>query len=168
MTSLDTGTIATPLGRFTWFARDRRLVALGFADRRAAMMRRLERRFGDVRLRRGRTSRGLAAALESYARGRTSALDRLAVDAGGTPFQSYVWRALRGIPAGETTTYAAIAKRVGRPTAVRAVGAANAANPVAVVVPCHRVIGTDGKLHGYAGGLARKRRLLDHERRHSG
>jgi len=81
----------------------------------------------------------------------------------GTEFQLAVWNALRGIPYGETTTYGAVAKRIGRPDAVRAVGAANGANPVGIVIPCHRAIGTDGTLHGYAGGLPRKRWLLQHE-----
>lgn len=78
----------------------------------------------------------------------------------GTPFQHEVWQALRGIPYGETVSYAAIAARVGRPSAVRAVGAANGRNPIAIIVPCHRVIGTNGTLTGYAGGLERKRALL--------
>ena len=168
MTTIETGTVSTPLGTLAWYACGRTLLAAGFADRRAEMLRTLRRRFGNVTFRPAAKRNGVSAALSAYARGRTSALDRLAVDAGGTPFQARVWHALRDIPAGTTTTYAALARRVGRPSAVRAVGAANAANPVAIVVPCHRVIGSDGKLHGYAGGIARKRRLLDHERRHAG
>lgn len=81
----------------------------------------------------------------------------------GTPFQRAVWEALRDIPYGETTTYGAIAARVGRPSAVRAVGAAIGRNPIAIVIPCHRVIGASGQLTGYAGGLAAKRALLDLE-----
>jgi methylated-DNA-[protein]-cysteine S-methyltransferase len=81
----------------------------------------------------------------------------------GTPFQLAVWEALRGIPHGETRTYAEIARLVGRPSAVRAVGAANARNPISIVVPCHRVVGADGSLTGYAGGVDRKRWLLAHE-----
>lgn len=81
----------------------------------------------------------------------------------GTPFQQQVWTALRSIPSGETRTYAAIANQIGNPAAVRAVGAANGANPIAVIIPCHRVIATNGTLHGYAGGLERKRWLLDME-----
>jgi methylated-DNA-[protein]-cysteine S-methyltransferase len=78
----------------------------------------------------------------------------------GTPFQQDVWSALRGIPHGETVSYAEIARRVGRPSAVRAVGAANGRNPIAILIPCHRVIGADGTLTGYGGGLDRKRALL--------
>ena len=81
----------------------------------------------------------------------------------GTPFQQQVWHALQGIPVGETISYAQLADRVGRPTGFRAVGAANGQNPVAIVVPCHRVIASDGGLGGYGGGLDRKRWLLGHE-----
>ena len=83
---------------------------------------------------------------------------------GGTPFQAQVWAALRRVPYGTTTTYGALAAQIGRPAAVRAVGAANGRNPVGIVVPCHRVVGADGSLTGYAGGLDRKRFLLDLER----
>jgi methylated-DNA-[protein]-cysteine S-methyltransferase len=82
---------------------------------------------------------------------------------GGTAFQQQVWNALVEIPLGEATTYARLAERIGRPSAVRAVGLANGANPIAVVVPCHRVIGTGGALTGYGGGIERKRWLLAHE-----
>jgi methylated-DNA-[protein]-cysteine S-methyltransferase len=85
------------------------------------------------------------------------------LDMQGTPFQRAVWQALTTVPAGHTCSYADIAQRVGRPAAVRAVGAANGANPVAIVVPCHRVIGRDGSLTGYASGLPRKAALLRHE-----
>ncbi|GIK84598.1 MAG: methylated-DNA--protein-cysteine methyltransferase [Betaproteobacteria bacterium] len=85
----------------------------------------------------------------------------------GTPFQRAVWDALLAIPYGTTASYADVARRVGRPAATRAVGAANGRNPIAIVVPCHRVIGADGTLGGYAGGLARKQALLAHEARHA-
>ena len=88
----------------------------------------------------------------------------LSLDPLGTEFQRRVWRALAAIPYGTTTTYAEIARRIGNPSAVRAVGAANGKNPLSIVVPCHRVIGADGTLTGYAGGLAAKRRLLELER----
>ena len=81
----------------------------------------------------------------------------------GTPFQKRVWEALRTVPAGKTASYAELAVRVGSPAAVRAVGAANGANPVAIVVPCHRIIGSNGTLTGYGGGLERKTWLLRHE-----
>ena len=87
----------------------------------------------------------------------------LPVETGGTEFQREVWRALRAIPAGETRSYGALASSIGRASAVRAVGLANGANPIGVVVPCHRVIGQNGALTGYAGGIERKRWLLAHE-----
>ena len=90
-------------------------------------------------------------------------LDALPVDPGGTPFQHAVWTALRGIPAGTTASYGGLARAIGHADAVRAVGAANGANPIWLVLPCHRVIGADGSLTGYAYGLERKRWLLTHE-----
>ncbi len=101
--------------------------------------------------------------LESYFDGELRAVDALVVRTGGTPFQRDVWAALRTIPAGQTLSYGVLAKRLNRPSAMRAVGMANGANPVSIVVPCHRVIGADGSLTGYGGGLPRKRWLLDHE-----
>lgn len=104
--------------------------------------------------------------LEAYFDGDLGAIDELKVTTGGTDFQRAVWAALRGIPAGCTISYQELANRIGRPTAVRAVGLANGANPISIVVPCHRVIGSGGKssLVGYGGGLQRKRWLLEHEK----
>jgi len=101
--------------------------------------------------------------IHNYFAGDCRALDAVAVELNGTPFQRKVWQALREIPAGSTRSYADLARRIGEPRAVRAVGAANGANPVAVIVPCHRVIGADGTLTGYGGGLERKQWLLAHE-----
>jgi O-6-methylguanine DNA methyltransferase len=101
--------------------------------------------------------------LEAYFDGDLGAIDTLPVETGGTELQRSVWAALRAIPAGETRSYGALAAQIARPTAARAVGHANGANPVGVVVPCHRVIGADGSLTGYAGGIERKRWLLAHE-----
>jgi len=106
---------------------------------------------------------GVTTALRAYFGGDRSAIDKLPVAPTGTPFQLRVWAALREIPCGETRSYGDIARRIGDPKAVRAVGLANGANPIAVVVPCHRVIGADGSLTGYGGGLPRKRWLLAHE-----
>lgn len=107
---------------------------------------------------------GLSAAIRAYFGGDLRAIDALRVETGGTPFQREVWRALRAIPCGTTVSYSELARRIGRPEAVRAVGLANGANPIGVVVPCHRVIGANGSLTGYGGGIERKRWLLDHER----
>jgi methylated-DNA-[protein]-cysteine S-methyltransferase len=106
---------------------------------------------------------GLVRALEAYFDGELSALDGLPVVMQGTEFQRAVWRTLRTIPCGRTMSYGELARRIGRPRAVRAVGLANGANPIGIVVPCHRVIGADGTLTGYGGGVDRKRWLLDHE-----
>lgn len=102
-------------------------------------------------------------ALEAYFAGDLHAVDGLPAETGGTPFQRAVWQALRRIPAGATLSYGALAAAIGKPRAVRAVGLANGANPICIVVPCHRVIGADASLTGYGGGLPRKRWLLDHE-----
>jgi len=90
------------------------------------------------------------------------------LDFRGSDFQKQVWAALLAIPFGETRTYGQIARQLGRPSASRAVGAANGRNPISIIAPCHRVLGANGTLTGFAGGLAAKRFLLDHERRHAG
>jgi methylated-DNA-[protein]-cysteine S-methyltransferase len=102
-------------------------------------------------------------AVEAYFGGDLTAFDAVVVKTGGTVFQQAVWAALRAIPAGETRSYGQLAAAIGSPRAVRAVGLANGSNPVGVIVPCHRVIGANGTLTGYAGGLERKRWLLAHE-----
>jgi len=112
--------------------------------------------------------RALAARVRAYFEGDAGALDGLAVDAGGTPFQRAVWRELRRIPPGEVRSYGELARALGRPGAARAVGGACARNPVALLVPCHRAVGTGGALTGYAFGTGRKRWLLDHEARGQG
>jgi O-6-methylguanine DNA methyltransferase len=106
---------------------------------------------------------GVYEVLEAYFAGEVTALDSLTVETRGTPFQQEVWRGLRRIPVGTTISYGELARRVGRPNAQRAVGMANAANPVTLIVPCHRVIRTGGALGGYAFGLDYKRWLLAHE-----
>lgn len=109
--------------------------------------------------------RGVTSRMRAYFAGEPGALEGLVTTERGTPFQREVWAALREIPCGETRSYAQIAERIGRPKAVRAVGLANGSNPVGVVVPCHRVIGANGSLTGYGGGLSRKKWLLAHEAR---
>jgi methylated-DNA-[protein]-cysteine S-methyltransferase len=106
--------------------------------------------------------RDVAAQLHAYFAGRLRAFD-VPVEPGGTPFQSRVWRALQDIPYGETESYGALARRIGDPKAVRAVGLANGANPISIIIPCHRVIGSNGSLTGYGGGLPTKRALLSLE-----
>jgi methylated-DNA-[protein]-cysteine S-methyltransferase len=105
----------------------------------------------------------IIARLTAYFDGDRTAIDEIPVEPAGTEFQRQVWLMLRRIPAGATWSYRQLAERVDRPAAVRAVGAANGANPIPIVLPCHRVIGSDGRLVGYGGGLERKRWLLAHE-----
>lgn len=138
------------------------LVALGFEHSWSPLFACVAVRFADPRVARGVPAH-VERAIEAYFGGEMTALDALTVDPAGTEFQRRVWTALRTIPAGETRSYAAVASLVGAPRAVRAVGAANGANPVAIAIPCHRVIASDGALHGYGGGLERKRWLLAHE-----
>jgi methylated-DNA-[protein]-cysteine S-methyltransferase len=106
---------------------------------------------------------GVTSLIRAYFAGDMGALDRIEVAPRGTEFELQVWRALRSIRPGETWSYAQLARHIGRPTAMRAVGLANGKNPIPVVVPCHRVIGSDGSLTGFGGGLPRKRWLLSHE-----
>jgi methylated-DNA-[protein]-cysteine S-methyltransferase len=110
---------------------------------------------------------GLTTHLAAYFAGDIYAIDDIPTATAGTAFQREVWRALRDIPAAETISYGQLAQRIGRPRAVRAVGLANGSNPIGVVVPCHRVIGANGSLTGYGGGLHRKEWLLAHERAHT-
>jgi len=111
----------------------------------------------------GAAPTAVAQVFEAYFAGALTALDTLTTATAGTPFQRQAWAALRRIPAGRTVSYGELATEIGRPKAVRAVGLANGANPIGVVVPCHRVIGADGGLTGYGGGIERKRWLLAHE-----
>lgn len=161
-TPIETATLDTPAGPFWVAARGGTLVAAGFAEETPRLLARLALRLGPLELRRSADRAGAATALARYLAGERDALGAVPVDLGGTPFQRDVWSALREIPAGTTATYADVARRIGRPRAVRAVGAANGANPVSLFVPCHRVVGKDG-LRGYAGGLSRKEWLLAHE-----
>jgi len=139
------------------------LRAFNWTDYEPAMRTWIARHYPKATLVDGRAPPQVRGAFEAYFRGDATALETVPWRASGTPFQLKVWEALCSIPAGETLSYAGLAERIGRPTAVRAVGHANGANPVAVVVPCHRVIGTSGSLTGYGGGLPRKRWLLEHE-----
>lgn len=161
--NIECRTIDSPVGRLTLAAHEGRLVALcfdGLWERRERQLRRIEPR---CRFEEAGDPAGAVTRLGRYFEGDLAALDGLEVQSFGTAFQQRVWQELRRIPAGTTRSYGEIAQAIGSPTAVRAVGAANGANPVGIVVPCHRVIGRDGSLTGFAGGLAAKRWLLAHE-----
>ena len=158
--------IDSPIGKmFVVADNEGNLRALYFADYEAGLHRSLSRHYGKngYRLTDARNPHGLSAAISRYFAGDLKAIDKLPVETGGTKFQREVWKALRQIPCGKTISYGELAKRIGRPAAVRAVGLANGSNPIGVVVPCHRVIGSDGSLTGYGGGMNRKRWLLQHE-----
>jgi len=120
----------------------------------------LTQRYGNVALIEKKNPFGHAKVLKAYFAGDIAAVDALKVAFAGTPFQLKVWNALRKIAGGTTTSYGALAKKIGKPDAVRAVGLANGSNPISIVIPCHRVVNKDGKLGGYGGGLWRKQHLL--------
>jgi methylated-DNA-[protein]-cysteine S-methyltransferase len=164
MTALEIARHSTPLGAVSMALHAGALCALAFDDVLPRLPWLLERRFGAFEALEpsARTAR-VARALDCYFGGDLCGLAALTVDPGGTLFQRAVWNALRAVPAGETVSYAALARGIGRPDAARAVGAACGANPIWLVVPCHRAIGSDGRLVGYAGGLERKGWLLHHE-----
>jgi methylated-DNA-[protein]-cysteine S-methyltransferase len=160
--------LATPVGEMLVVTDAEGAVrALDFADYEERMRRLLARRWGPVTLTPGRAPDRVRDAIAAYFAGDLTALDGLEVKTNGTAFQRDVWAALRRIPAGATVSYGQLAQAIGRPKAVRAVGLANGGNPVGVIVPCHRVIGANGTLTGYAGGVERKRALLRHEGVHA-
>ena len=140
------------------------LRALDFEDHTERNMKLLRRHYGDVPITEGKAPESITGPLKAYFDGDLSALERIETATNGTDFQEAAWAALRAIPPGATRSYAQQAATIGRPKAVRAVGLANAANPVGIVNPCHRVIGSSGALTGYGGGMERKRWLLEHER----
>jgi methylated-DNA-[protein]-cysteine S-methyltransferase len=158
--------IETPIGEMLIVAdHDGNLRAVDWTDHETRMHNLLRLHYGEdgFRLEQARNPSRLTNAISSYFAGELTAIDMLPVQTAGTPFQRDVWRALREITCGSTLSYAKLAERIGRPTAVRAVGLANGSNPIGVVVPCHRVIGANGSLTGYGGGIERKRWLLQHE-----
>ncbi|TMA70263.1 MAG: methylated-DNA--[protein]-cysteine S-methyltransferase [Deltaproteobacteria bacterium] len=163
MTIVETAELASPIGRITLAVRDGRLCALDFTERWPRRRAVLEKRFGQVEFRQATDPAGAASRLKRYFAGDLEALTPIGVDPGGTAFQRKVWSALRGVPPGRTASYGDLARAIGAAGAARAVGAANGSNPIAIVIPCHRVIGADGSLTGYAGGVERKQWLLRHE-----
>jgi methylated-DNA-[protein]-cysteine S-methyltransferase len=165
--TLDLTITTTPVGPMALYALDDMLLGLTLDGDHGAdhpVARHLARHLGAFDTRRADDAAGAAARLRRYFAGELAALDEQRVRMIGTEFQREVWTALRGIAAGDTLSYAGLANALGRPRAVRAVAAANGANPVAVFVPCHRVIAADGTLWGYGGGLPMKQWLLRHER----
>ena len=163
-------TLSTPLGDMLALSSDDGLCALEFTGPRKRLPK-LERRLvrwfppHDIVDKESRTIARTREWLRAYFAGTSADLDGLPLDMRGAAFEQRVWKALVRIPPGQTTSYGAIAKQLDSPGASRAVGLANGANPIAIIVPCHRVVGSTGALTGYGGGLHRKTWLIDHERR---
>jgi methylated-DNA-[protein]-cysteine S-methyltransferase len=160
---LRTDVIESVLGLIVVVTDAQALCALDFGDCEERMKELLGRRFDDFEMRHEDNPLGVSEKVRAYFAGDLHALDGVEVDPGGTEFQRTVWSALRAIPAGSTRTYGQLAASIGRPAATRAVGLANGRNPVSIVIPCHRLIGSNAGLTGYGGGLPRKRWLLRHE-----
>jgi methylated-DNA-[protein]-cysteine S-methyltransferase len=159
----------TPIGELLIVTdRKQNLCAVDWTDYENRMHRLLRLHYGEngFAFEPARNPNDVRHAISRYFEGELSAIETLPVETGGTVFQRLVWYALRNITCGTTVSYAELAKQIGRPAAVRAVGLANGSNPVGVVVPCHRVIGADGSLTGYGGGIERKSWLLQHEAKH--
>jgi methylated-DNA-[protein]-cysteine S-methyltransferase len=161
--------IETPIGELLLVADEAgRLRAVDWAEYEDRMLRLLRLHYGKdgFMLKPSYNPHGLRDTMQRYFAGDVDAIDEISVETAGTPFQRSVWKELRNIPGGAAISYGKLAKQIARPKAVRAVGLANGSNPIGIVVPCHRVIGSDGSLTGYGGGLERKRWLLEHERQH--
>jgi methylated-DNA-[protein]-cysteine S-methyltransferase len=156
--------LTTPIGAMLLMTDDGgALRALDFEDYEVRMKQLLRLHYGAVDLKNGRAPKATRSALSAYFDGDFAALKTIEWRVAGTPFQRKVWTALPKIPAGRTMSYGALAARLGAPNAMRAVGHANGSNPISVVIPCHRLIGANGSLVKYGGGLHRKQWLLRHE-----
>jgi methylated-DNA-[protein]-cysteine S-methyltransferase len=170
MMKLLTDRIESPLGTIILVADGKSLCALDFADsllerlrqRESRMMKLLHKRYPSFELVESKLPE-FSNKIRAYLDGNYGSLDDIPLNAGGTDFQQLVWQNLRTIPVGTTASYGQVATKLGKPTAARAVGMANSLNPIGIIIPCHRVIGANAKLTGYAGGLERKQWLLQHE-----
>src|SRR5438046_1650028 len=155
--------IETPLGLMLLLVRDGVLIGLEFEDQPQRVAADLRLRFGKVNLTPAANPQGFSDRVRSYFAGNLKVIEGIPSDGGGTEFQRRVWAELKRIPCGTTIRYLELARRMGDPKATRAVGHANGRNPISIVVPCHRVVGSNGSLTGYGGGVARKKWLLAHE-----
>lgn len=147
------------------FDKEDTLYSLSFhALRDGKFLKKLKANLGEIEIIEAGLSKPIESALNAYFAGDRSAFENLKLKPFGTPFQLSAWRALQTIPFGKTASYGDQAKKIGNPKAVRAVGGANNKNPIAIIIPCHRVIGADGKMVGFGGGISTKEWLLAHER----
>ena len=163
MSNFLTERIETPVGPMILVAKDGVVLLFEFEGTPGRIERQMRRRFGDVVLEPATNPFGISDRIRSYFDGDIRSLDDLLTDGGGTEFERQVWAELRKIPAGTTVSYGQIARKLGDVQLSRAVGTANGKNPIAIIVPCHRVIGADGSMTGYGGGLRNKEWLLRHE-----
>ncbi|MEM8615070.1 MAG: methylated-DNA--[protein]-cysteine S-methyltransferase [Cyanobacteria bacterium P01_H01_bin.105] len=169
--SLRLSTLSSPIGTILLVTDKETLVSLDYEGYEPRMMHLLEKRYGPFELVKispdsehcSKFETDLTVRICAYLDGDLTAINTILVNPGGTTFQATVWQALRSIPVGTVMSYGDLARQLGNPGAVRAVGTTNGLNPISIVVPCHRVIGANGNLTGYAGGLERKRWLLNHE-----
>jgi methylated-DNA-[protein]-cysteine S-methyltransferase len=155
--------IESPIGDLLIVADGTNLCAVQFEAEERHLEASLRKRFGEITLSQVDDPQGFSSCIRAYFAGKLHAVDDIPVATGGTEFQRRVWTALREIPCGSTSSYGELAKKVGKPSASRAVGLANGSNPIPIVLPCHRVIGADASLTGYGGGIERKQWLLEHE-----
>ena len=153
----------SPIGEIVFLDDGDRLCFLDFSENTNRLDTILKRKFGQFEIKKGDDVLGIGSRLERYFQGELQALSDVSLNTPGTDFQLSVWDQLQKIPPGKVLSYNQLAAKVSNPRAIRAAGTANGSNPVAIVIPCHRVIGKDGSLRGYAGGEWRKQWLLNHE-----
>jgi methylated-DNA-[protein]-cysteine S-methyltransferase len=163
MKTLQLDHIDSPIGTILIVVDGERLCSLDYSDYEQRMLTLLQHRYGPIHPVRTADPHGISSRIRAYFAGDYRCLDAIPVNTGGTSFQQEVWSALRTIPPGTTMTYGNLAEKLGRPTAYRAVGGANALNPISIVLPCHRLVGANASLTGYGGGIERKQWLLRHE-----
>ncbi|MEH6632660.1 MAG: methylated-DNA--[protein]-cysteine S-methyltransferase [Halopseudomonas aestusnigri] len=154
----------SPIGEIVAIYRDDILCHLDFTDCQSRWEKLLRRRFPKLSLNEDLIKSEMEERLQAYFTNEKNAFDGIQMDTGGTDFQKQVWDALCKVPFGATETYSSMAEIIGKPKAIRAMAAANALNPISIIIPCHRIVGKDGSLTGYGGGLGRKKTLLEHER----
>ena len=160
---LEIDRVPSPIGEVLIVVADGILLALDFDDCEARMTKLLSKRFKTIELHSVKNPAGVSDAIAQYFSGSLSALSDIPMATGGTPFQKRVWQELANIPPGSLLTYGELARMIGKPGGAQAVGMANSLNPISIALPCHRVIGANGSLTGYAGGIDRKQWLLNHE-----